>query len=1185
MQVIDGRLVHSASDLNDYLQCKRLTELEALVARGEETAPAVDDPRGDLIRKKGIEHEERHLERLRETHGGAGVVAFERAQNTFEALYDAELRTREAMARGVPILYQATFFDGAFVGHADFLRRVERPSNLGAWSYEVLDTKLALESKPYFLVQLCNYGEHLERIQGVMPAHGSIVLGDGSEERYRLHDYLAYYRHLKARYLEFVTDPARANEDDAATYPHRCTHCAICRWDEACKAKRRADDHLSLVASMRRDQIAKLETAGITSTAALARADDLARPGPMSAETFAKLRRQARLQNRARTEGGMHYELIEHAPPMGFALLPAPAPGDVFFDMEGDPLYEPGRGLEYLFGCWLPDDEPHFRAFWGCDRAAEKAAFEAFVDFIVERRRHYPGLHVYHYAPYEKTALRRLAQAHCTRENQIDDLLRGEVFVDLFAVVRQALVVSEERYGLKNVEKFYEQLRATDVKKGDESIVMFEEWLEKRDDQILEDIGNYNKDDCESTFRLREWLLARRDEAIAAFGVDLPLRPVKAPNEPCHAEYTDGCSKCDKRRADEREEARRTDLERRLLRDVLPPQTEDEYRAMATLKRARYLLGNLLAYHRREEKPAYWQYFDRREDLDRLLTDREAIDGLQLREDVPPERIKRSFVYTFSFPDQPFKLESGDSPHDPATEPYKTTGTILEIDEERRELKLKCTNDLESARKIRALMPRHPYPSDAQREALGRIARAFEAHALEVGRRATYDLLTARDPRVRGVSPGEIVQPALVSAETVSGIVASLDDSYLFVQGPPGSGKTTKGAKVICDLLQRGKRVGITSTGHKAIHNLLEKIEIEMAERHATFRGLYKYNAGNAGSKYTSPLPSAFVQATDDNKAFDGFDYDLAAGTSWLFAREELDGGFDYLFIDEAGQVSLADALAVSSSARNVVVLGDPSQLAHVGQGVHPLHVGDSVLQHLLGDAETVPKHRGVFLDVSYRMQPEICAYVSDASYEGRLKPQPAAELHAVFVAGARRAGLEYLPIEHDGNSSASPEEADATVAEILRLREGEVVDSWPPERSGIARPLENRDIIVVTPYNAQRRLIKRKLQQHGIDVEVGTVDKFQGREAAVVFYSMATSSGEQVPRDMEFLFERNRFNVAISRARALSVLVCSPRLLDIACRTPDQMALANLLCAFAERAGERVRATRAPTLSRQSHA
>ncbi len=1168
MQVIDGRLVHSASDLNDYLQCKRLTELEALVARGRTTAPVVDDARGDLIRKKGIEHEERHLERLRELHGREGVVAFERAQNSFEALYDAERRTREAMATGVPILYQATFFDGAFVGHADFLRRVERPSNLGAWSYEVLDTKLALSSKPYFLVQLCNYGEHLERIQGVMPAHGSIVLGDGREERFRLHDYLAYYRHLKARYLEFVTDPARAAEDDAAIYPHRCAHCTICRWNEACTAKRKADDHLSGVAGMRRDQLTKLESAGIVSLAALARVDEAARPERMSEETFAKLRRQARLQDRARNEGGLHYELIEHAPPMGFSLLPAPAPGDVFFDMEGDPLYEPGRGLEYLFGCWLPDDDPHFRAFWGCDRAAEKTAFEAFVDFVVERRRRYPNLHVYHYAPYEKTAMRKLAQTHCTRENEIDALLRGEVLVDLFAVVRQALVVSEERYGLKNVEKFYAQMRATDVKKGDESIVMFEEWLEKRDDTILADIGNYNKDDCESTYRLREWLLARRDEAIAAFGVDLPLRPVKAPNEPCHAEFVDGCSKCDKRRADEREEERRTGLERRLLRDVLPPQSEDEYRAMAPLERARYLLGNLLAYHRREEKPAWWQFFDRCENVDQLQEfDREAIGGLTLDERVAPRPFtKKSAVYTYAFPDQHHKLGQDDSVHDPVT---GKSGKIVSLHDEGAEnrLELKWTGDIASARALKALIPPGPPNTNAQRGALRRIAEAFLAGTLQSSRAATFDLLCASDPRLREVPSGATIQPARVDAAAVSAIVESLDRSYLFIQGPPGSGKTTTGAHVICDLLQRGKRVGVTSTGHKAIHTLLRKVEEQMARRGARFRGLYKHSETNPGSAYTSLLPAPSIVSTRENKDFDALDFDLAGGTSWLFAREELDGAFDYVFIDEAGQVALADALAVSGCAKNVVLLGDPAQLAQVSQGVQPLHAGDSVLAHLLGDRETVREDRGVFLDVSYRMQPDICAYVSDASYEGRLMPNPETSVHAVVVGGERRAGLEYLPIEHDGNTSSSIEEAEAIVGEILRLREGEVVDSWPPEQAGMARPLEERDVIVVAPYNAQRRLIRRLLQSMGSNVEVGTVDKFQGREAAVVFYSMATSSGEHVPRDMEFLFERNRFNVAISRARALSVLVCSPRLLDIACRTPGQMALANLLCAFAERA------------------
>ncbi|MGA8534734.1 MAG: DEAD/DEAH box helicase, partial [Candidatus Tumulicola sp.] len=329
----------------------------------------------------------------------------------------------------------------------------------------------------------------------------------------------------------------------------------------------------------------------------------------------------------------------------------------------------------------------------------------------------------------------------------------------------------------------------------------------------------------------------------------------------------------------------------------------------------------------------------------------------------------------------------------------------------------------------------------------------------------------------------------------------------------------------------------------------------------------YKCSSNNPGSRYESETATPFVENATENAAFDGLDYDLAAGTSWLFARPELAGGFDYLFIDEAGQVSLADALAVSACAHNVVLLGDPSQLAQVSQGVHPLHAGDSVLQHVLGEAQTIPEERGIFLDVSYRMHPEICAYVSDATYDGRLEPDPRTRLHSISVAGRQRSGLEYLPVEHSGNASSSPEEAARIVQEILLLRAGEVTDSLPPGQSGIPRALTDRDVIVVTPYNAQRRLLTNELRKHGLAVEVGTVDKFQGREAAVVFYSMAASSGEDVPRDLQFLFERNRFNVAISRARALSVLVCSPRLLDVACRTIEQMALANLLCDFAERA------------------
>lgn len=1163
MQRLDGRFIYAASDLNNYLECKRLIELDELAVWGKLAWPTDDDPTRELIRRKGQEHEQRYLKRMQAYHGD-GIVIFERSEAGIENYRNAEEQTLEAMRSGARVIYQATFFDGRFLGHADFLRRVEIPSALGSWSYEVVDTKLALSPKPYFLVQLCNYSEHLERLQEGMPEFGYVVLGDGDEQRFRLHDYVAYYRHLKSTFLAFVSNPHRVDAGETTVYPVVCKHCTICPWEDACAQKRIDDDHLSLVAWMRRDQIGKFEPAGITTVNKLAEASDANRPSGMSEETFAKLRRQASLQVRGRN-GGPLYELLPHVKPMGFGMLPESARGDVFFDMEGDPLFEPGRSLEYLFGCWLPDDDPHFRAFWALDRVEEKRAFEAFVDFIVERRRRYPTMHVYHYAPYEKSAMRRLAQEHATREDKIDDLLRGEVLVDLFAVVRQALAISEDSYGLKNIEHFYDFKRSTEVKKGDESVVMFERWLLERDQKILADIEAYNRDDCYSTFLLRKWLLERREEAITLLGLDLPFRPVKTPGEPCHAEFDPTCKKCEARRAEEREELRRSEVERELRRDILPPGTDEEYRLMAADVRIRYLLANLLAYHRREAKPEWWAFFDRCENVDELLEfDKEAIAGLVLREDVPAYKLSprdRNLVYTYTFPDQLHKMTPG-AAYDARTR--NSAGQIVEVDDENNKLLLKRGSTFEDARAVHELIPRPPLDTVTQQNALARVAQLFLDGELQEESRATFDLLASNDPRVPGFSK---IQPEPVAPENVSAVLQALDRSYLFIQGPPGTGKTTTASYVICDLLERDQRIGVMSTSHKAIQHLLNKVEADMLSRGKTFRGLYKCGESNSGEKYESQLATPFIQVETNYDPFEQEDYHLAAGTSWLFAREKMLGTFDYLFIDEAGQVSLADTIAVSACARNVVLFGDPSQLAQVSQGKHPLHVDDSALEHLLGDAKTVPPHRGVFLDISHRMQPEICAFISDAMYEGRLQPDLATAIHRVTVNAEKRSGLSYMPVEHSSNSAYSVEEADRIVVEIARMRTGTMIDSQPREVAGLERPIEDDDIIVVTPYNAQRRLITRKLKEAGLTVEVGTVDKFQGREAAVVFYSMATSSSEDAPRDMEFLFERNRFNVAVSRARTLSVLVCSPRLLDIACQTPNEMALANILCAFVEAA------------------
>lgn len=357
--------------------------------------------------------------------------------------------------------------------------------------------------------------------------------------------------------------------------------------------------------------------------------------------------------------------------------------------------------------------------------------------------------------------------------------------------------------------------------------------------------------------------------------------------------------------------------------------------------------------------------------------------------------------------------------------------------------------------------------------------------------------------------------------------------------------------------MRQGRRVGVAANSHAAIHNLLAEVE-----RHASpgeaWTGLKRYS--NDGSRYESE--KGLIESSKEMADVTGGGHGLVAGTAWLFCREELDGMFEYLFIDEAGQISLADALAMGTCARNVVLLGDPQQLAQVGQAIHPPGAGASVLEHLLGDATTIPPDRGLFIDETRRMHPDVCRFVSQAIYEGRLESVAGCAEQRIDAPGELTGtGVRYVPVAHEGNTRASIEEAERIAGLIEDLLRGRY-----RRADGTEGPLEPADIMVVAPYNAQVGCLREHLPE---GVRVGTVDKFQGQEAAVCFFSMATSSGEEIPRHVEFLFSRNRLNVAVSRARCLAVLVCSPELLGVRCGDAGQMRLVNALCWFSEIAGE----------------
>jgi len=1114
----DGNLIHSATDLINFVECPHLTRIDLEVVQGRLNIEPTRTDSSDLVASKGEEYEAAYVESLRAE--GKEVVTI--AAHGAVDLDAARQRTIEAMRDGAQIIFQSALYDGTWAGYADFLERVERPSDLGPWSYEVADTKLARKVKPYFLLQLCFYTDLVTQVQGEVPEQMHVVLGTGERASFVPAEFLAYHRRVQARYLGEI---AAMSE----TYPHFTDHCGLCRWSEHCDEQRVESDYLGLVAWMRRDQIVRLENEGITKMTDLAVADSSRKPGRMMPATFDNLRLQAELQVAQRETGEHSYVLLEPEEGRGFQRLPQPSPGDLFFDMEGDPFFD--EGLEYLFGVtWIEDGEPQFRAFWGTSRADEKRAFEDFMDFVTERRRAHPDLHVYHYAPYEPTALKRLMGMHATREDALDDLLRNDVMVDLFAVVRQGMRISQPSYSIKKVEAFYMPEREASVTDGADSIIEFERWLDEGDNSILEAIERYNEEDCLSTWMLREWLLERRAEAMREHGVEIPWREPPEPYVP-----------------DPEEAAEVTAIRQALLTDVPEEAVGDP----------RWLMAQLLDYHRREAKPGYWAYYERLDmDREELWHDSEAMADIE-EADVPPRPLpppSRSLIHTLEFSAQEHKISPGEFV-DPATE---DDVDVERVDDAAGVIEIRRVTTRRNDPLPRALVPGKPYRTPEQRKALQRIGADVAARGVDVAGKysAARDVLQRRAPHTAAVPAGGPLQDGGFDLERAKQIVDGLRDSYLFIQGPPGSGKTYTGAQLILHLLAQGKRIGVTSNSHKAIINLLHEVEKFANETGQAFVGLKK---SGSDSQFESRLAEPLIENTGSNAALTNPEVRLIAGTAWAFSREDMEEQVDYLFFDEAGQVSLADALAMSTSARNLVFLGDPLQLAQVSQAIHPPGAGCSVLEHLLNEDITIPPERGMFIEHTRRMHPDVCKFISEVVYEGRLESLEDCANQFIDASGELTGtGVRWMPVEHEANTRKSPEEA-----EVIKRLVTDLLDGGTYTKSdGSTVPLTADQIMVVTPYNAQVRTLREALPD---DVDVGTVDKFQGQEAAVVLFSMATSSGEEIPRNLEFLFSRNRLNVAVSRARCLAVVVASPNLLHVRCRTADQMRLVNALCRLVE--------------------
>ncbi len=1117
MRKLGGNSVLTASDLISFLDCEHRTQLTLMELDGYIEQPLAEDPSLDMLSRMGQAHERTVKEQFEQSWGAITDLS----SDTGASLDDRAARTLEALHRGDRVLYQPTLWNAPWMGTPDFLVRVDAPSQLGPYRYDVVEAKLAYHARTSAVIQATVYALLLAPIQGVDPTI-RLHLGNGAVVSQSVADSSAYVRLAQARLSDWMATPP-------TTYPEPVAACDGCAWLAVCEERRRADDHLWYVADIARPQIVKLRDVGIHTLTGLAQTPLTGIPGIGDA-TFGRLQHQARLQRSQRETGQITFELLPAEPERGLALLPPPSPGDMYFDLEGDPLAEDGS-LEYLFGWaeWVDgQDEPVFHALWAHTPTEERKIFEEFLDHVMDRLDRYPTMHIYHYAPYEPTALKRLMGRYGTRETAVDRLLRAGILVDLYRVVRQSLRVSAESYSIKALEPLYRGKREGEVTNAGASIVAYDRWKQTQDASILQAIADYNRDDCLSTWQLSAWLWDRKQD-LRAHGavVDDPVVSDGSASEGVAAD---------------------DDEATRLTADLIATLPSDP-QIWSADQQATWLLAELLQWHRREDRAQWWRYFE-----NLTLEERELLESTETLWGLAPVGSNGNEIL-FEYPPQEHKIKVGDQPVDPATE--QAVGTVSSLNPAHHRIAMRLRPHIPLPQ---ALIPPGPFNKQVLKDALRDLAESVRHDGMHGpgSFQALRHLLMRLPPAAAGTAGGHpLRQPGESAADAARRISLSLDHAVLPIQGPPGSGKTFTGAQIIVDLVEAGLRVGITALSHHVITHLVDDVVAKAQRRDVPLAVAQKVSALSQGSQSAA----VFVETKADvvSRLFRDDRVQVVAGTAWLFARPKWHEALDVLVIDEAGQFSLADALAAGVSARSIILLGDPQQLRQPSQGHHPPGVDVSVLEHVLGPHETVPDDVGIFLDVTYRMHPTVTNYISAIAYEGKLQAHESCQMQALHGDPPWPvAGLVYVPVPHAGNRTASPEETDA-VAAVLHTLLGR---PWT-DQSGATRLLSWADILVVAPYNAHVSHLKARFPE----ARVGTVDKFQGQEAPVVIYSMAASTPEDVPRGMEFLYSLNRLNVAISRAQGLAVLVASPALMSAKPKDPDQLRLVNALCAFVERA------------------
>ncbi|MGD9851062.1 MAG: TM0106 family RecB-like putative nuclease [Nitrospirales bacterium] len=1127
-----GQLVYSPSDLIRYLASPFASWMDRYnLENPGALTPDEETEDEQLIAQTGNQHEQAVLAEFKSS--AANLLEVPKTD-----LAVARTTTLSAISTKTPIIYQAALESGQFAGFTDFLLLDE------SGRYQVWDTKLARSPKPYYAIQLCCYSEMLAAVAGApMPQKFGLILGNNDRIEFHVEDFVHYYRQIKASFLA-MQESYTGNIIDRPEPLPRADHG---QWTSYAEKFFHDMDHLVQVAGITVGQIKKLKRGGIETVTDLVAASGKS-IRKLAADSLEKLVGQARLQCQTRADrtekpdAPPRYEVLPYTgangEPVGLAALPPDHPADVFFDMEGYPL-APG-GLEYLFGVCTRNGEPDsfdFLDWWAHNREEEKLAFEGFVDWVYNRWKSNPGMHIYHYAPYEVSAVRRLSTHHDMRQEEVDELLRNAVFIDLYQIVRHGLRIGEDSYSLKTVERLYRPKRTTEVATATDSIVQYARWIESQqpgdwnNSPILKSIRDYNADDCMSTAELLQWLRQVVIEHKVPSASSVPLSTPSTTPE-------------------------------------LPPEVVRRLDTAAQLRRqgdeVAVVLADVIDFHRREEKPMWWRMFDRATAMsEELRDDAGCIEGVQLMGSPSPER--QSLVQTYLFdPSQECKLVAGDRSKVMFTHHLKAKLMLSALNTSSGSLKLKISRRGLNEKFAGAfpqqgsLLPDEYVSAKTIQDALTEVVAQHLSGNLHAPVTA---LLNRVPPAIQLQSDDESATDAAIR------IARSMSGGCLVIQGPPGTGKTYTASQIITALLAAGKRVGVASNSHKAVINLL--LECAKAARARGWQ-LHGIKVGGDAEGPLFPDNPGLQYIGDTVDAYGAYTGGVVGGTAWLFTRPEWEGALDFLVIDEAGQVALANAIAMARCANNLVLLGDQMQLEQPVQGSHPGDAGLSALQYALKDMgasrpdspvihAVVPPDYGLFLGESHRMHPAVCHFISESMYEGRLVSHPDCARQKIDVPPGfnclitRESGIVFIGVEHDGDIQQSDEEVERVMAIYHELHGRLYTD-----REGTTKPLALKDFLFIAPYNAQVRALQVALP---LGARVGSVDKFQGQQSPVCILSLCSSYGEYGSRGLAFILDRNRVNVAISRAQCLAVVVADPR---IACTTPsslDEMKLINLFC------------------------